>query len=217
MTITIADPRTAIPSSMKFTEAHFAVAVRLLSYSDITASLLPFLIHEAANDRPQALAAHALMVSQSIGDQVANGMHNAVVCTEDIPFLSNATLDNPAIMMSYLGRVMMDSLRASCAVWPQGVLDADFHTPLHSDVPTLLLSGENDPVTPASFGEQALKSYPRGRHLVFAGQGHGQLNSTCGARLIRAFIENLSVASLEECVTRVLPAPFMLNANGPAP
>jgi pimeloyl-ACP methyl ester carboxylesterase len=217
MTITIADPRTAIPSTMKFTEAHLSVAVRILSYSDITASLLPFLIHEAAHNRPQALAAQALMVAQSIGDQVANGMHNAVVCTEDVPFFNSAMLDNPAIKDSYLGRVMTDSLQASCAVWPQGVLDADFHAPLSSNVPTLLLSGENDPVTPASFGEQALKAYSRGKHLVFAGQGHGQLNSACGARLIRAFIETLSVASLEDCVPRVLPMPFMLNANGPAP
>jgi pimeloyl-ACP methyl ester carboxylesterase len=217
MTVSIPDPRTAISLSTEFTGAHLAVAVRLLSYSDITASLLPFLIHEAALGRPQPLAAQALMVANSIGEQVANGMHNAVVCTEDVPFFTDAALDNPAINESYLGRVMTDSLQASCAVWPQGVLDADFHAPLHSDVPTLLLSGENDPVTPASFGEQALKSYSHGRHLVFSGQGHGQLNSTCGARLIRTFIENLSVASLEECVTRVLPAPFMLNANGPAP
>ena len=217
ITITIPDPRTTTPSTMKFTEAHLAVAVRLLSYSDITASLLPFLIHEAANDRPQALAAQALMVAQSIDDQVASGMHNAVVCTEDVPFLTSAALENPAIKASYLGRVMTDSLQASCSVWPQGVLDADFHAPLHSDVPTLLLSGENDPVTPASFGEQALKSYSRGRHLVFAGQGHGQLTSSCGVRLIRGFIESLSVTSLEDCVQRVLPAPFMLNANGPAP
>jgi pimeloyl-ACP methyl ester carboxylesterase len=215
--ISIPDPRTAIATAVSFTEMHLAVAVRLLSYSDDTASLLPFLIHEAAQGRPQMMAAQALMVARSIGDQVANGMHNAVVCTEDVPFISDAALSDPAIGHSYLGRVITDSLQASCAVWPQGILDSDFHSPLHSDVPTLLLSGENDPVTPSSFGEVALKAYSRGKHLVFAGQGHGQLNSLCGTKLIKGFIESLSVESLTGCVSRVLPTPFMLNANGPAP
>jgi alpha-beta hydrolase superfamily lysophospholipase len=148
---------------------------------------------------------------------VANGMHNAVVCTEDVPFISKTALADPAIAQSYLGGILTDALQAGCEVWPQGALDADFHAPLRSDVPTLLLSGENDPVTPASFGEQALKSYAHGKHLVFAGQGHGQLNSLCGMQLISRFIESLSVEQLVECVARVAPAPFMLDANGPAP
>jgi pimeloyl-ACP methyl ester carboxylesterase len=175
------------------------------------------LIHEAANGRPQALAAQALMVARNIGDQVANGMHNAVVCTEDVPFISKAALADPAIALSYLGSILTDALQASCAVWPQGTMDADFHAPLRSEVPTLLLSGENDPVTPASFGAQALKSYSRGTHLVFPGQGHGQLNSLCGTQLISRYIEKLSIDKIADCVARVVPAPFMLDANGPAP
>jgi len=216
--ISIPDPRTSVPTPLEFGEAHMAVALRLLSYSDDTASLLPFLIHEAAHDRPQVMAAQALMVARRVGDQMANGMHNAVVCTEDVPFMRKEALADPAITQSYLGNIFIEALQASCAVWPQGVIDPDFHSPLRSDVPTLLLSGENDPVTPASFGVQALKSFTHGRHLVFTGQGHGQLNSQCGMSLITRFVERMSVDQLDtECIARVLPTPFMLDANGPAP
>jgi pimeloyl-ACP methyl ester carboxylesterase len=216
--VSLPDPRTAIVSSMEFGGAHLAVAVRLLSYSDDTAALLPFLIHEAAHDRPQPLAAQALMVARRIGDQMANGMHNAVVCTEDVPFIGEENLRDPAIANSYLGSVFTEALRVSCSVWPAGVIDKDFHAKLQSDIPALLLSGENDPVTPVAFGELALQSFPHGRHVVFSGQGHGQLSSYCGISLITLFVERLSLNKTDtECVTHVHAAPFMLDANGPAP
>jgi pimeloyl-ACP methyl ester carboxylesterase len=216
--IVVPDPRTAANTAIDFEYMHLAVALRLHSYSDETAALLPLLIHEAAQGRPEALAAQALLVSRSLSEQLANGMHNAVVCTEDAPFFSADALGNSAMDASYLRRVFIESLQATCSVWPRGALDDDFHAPLRSDVPTLILSGENDPVTPATYGEQAVKGFARGRHLIFPGQGHGQLGSTCGASLIRRFVESGSSQDLDvKCVSRVAPAPFFIDANGPAP
>lgn len=218
MTVSIPDPRTAKLTSLDFTAAHLAVALRLLSYSDDTASLLPFLIDQAAQRRPHAVAAQALLVSRNLKDQMAMGMQYAVICTEDVPFISAAAKADPAIAASYIGRVLLDTLETTCEQWPRGELDADFHAPLSSEAPTLLLSGDNDPVTPASFGEQASQQYSRGKHVVFAGQGHGQLTSRCGVSLVRRFIASGSVENLDtSCVAQVLPAPFMLDANGPAP
>lgn len=216
--ITIPDPRTAVSTPLKFEYMHLAIALRLHSYSDDTAALLPFLIHEAAAGRPEKMAAQALLVSRSLGEQMANGMHNAVVCTEDVPFISPQALNSPEINSSYLGRVFVESLQAMCSVWPKGEIDADFHAPLQSNVPVLILSGENDPVTPASYGDQAVKGFARGRHLVFPGQGHGQLMSACGASLIRRFVESGSALDLAaDCLARVAPAPFFIDANGPTP
>ncbi len=42
-----------------------------------------------------------------------------------------------------------------CRVWPRGPVDADLHAPLHSDVPALLLSGSDDPVTPPDYAHEA--------------------------------------------------------------
>ena len=216
--VSIPDPRTAKITPLDFTAMHMAAALRLLSYSDDTASLLPFLIHEAAHQRPQTMAAQALLVSRNLRDQMAMGMQNAVICTEDVPFIADAAQADPAIAASYLGKVFLEVLRANCEVWPRGVIDADFHAPLKSSVPTLLLSGDNDPVTPSSFGEQAAQGYSQGKHIVFAGQGHGQLASRCGVSLIRRFIESGTTANLDtSCVAQVVSAPFIVDANGPTP
>jgi pimeloyl-ACP methyl ester carboxylesterase len=218
VSISVADPTTATEKQVDFSAMHLAVALRLHSYSDDTASLLPFLIHEAAQGRPQALAAQTLLVSRDLNEQLANGMHNAVVCTEDVPFITTEDLNDPEIERSYLRRTFVETLQAMCSVWPKGVIDPDFHTPLTSDVPALLLSGENDPVTPASYGERAAHGFKHSKHLIVPGQGHGQLNNPCLSRVISHFIEQTSSDSLDtRCVAKQAAAPFMLNATSPGP
>ena len=216
--ITLPDPRTAAVRTLDFAYLHLAVALRLHSYSDSTASLLPFLIHEASEGRPQVLAAQALLVTRDINEQLANGMHNAVVCTEDVPFITVAALQDPAIDRSYLRRYFVETLQAMCSVWPSGVIDADFHAPLQSATPGLLLSGANDPVTPLHYGERAARGFVKAKHLVVPGQGHGQLQNACIARVMTRFVETGSSDSLDtSCVAKQGAAPFMLTAITPGP
>lgn len=216
--VALLDPRTGEHTSMPFGSAQLIVAIRLLSYSDDTASLLPYLISEASQGRLAPMAAQAAMVANRLTDQLANGMHNAVLCTEDTPFYTREALADAAIDRAYMGRAFVDNLSAGCEAWPRGLIDHDFHAPLKSDVPTLLLSGENDPVTPARFGELAANAYANGKHVVFKGQGHGQLGSRCGVSLLTRFIQSASATGLDtECVERVMPTPFMLNASSPSP
>ena len=82
----------------------------------------------------------------------------------------------------------------------------------------LFRSGGNDPVTPAAYGERAIKLYPQGRHLIVAGQGHGQLATGCMPRILTKFVAEASSASIEtDCLDQVTAAPFMLSASAPAP
>lgn len=218
ITITVVDPTTAQPKPLEFSTMHLAAALRLHSYSDDTASLLPYLIHEAAQGRPEALAAQALLVARDLNEQLANGMHNAVVCTEDVPFFTPEALHDSAIEKSYLTRLFVDTLLALCSVWPRGTIDSDFHATLASQSPALLLSGENDPVTPAAYGARALQDFRKGKHLIVPGQGHGQLNNPCVARIMTRFIELAANESLDiKCVAMQAAAPFMLNAMSPGP
>lgn len=218
VSLTVPDPTTGTATRVEFGPLHLAIAVRLHSYSDDTASLLPFLIHEAAQGRAQALAAQAMLVSEDLTEQMANGMHNAVVCTEDVPFFSKALVEDPAIDRSYLGRMFVETLQAMCSVWPKGVLDADFHKPYSSATPALLLSGENDPVTPASYGDRAVKNFSHGKHFIVSGQGHGQLKSPCVSRMISRFIAAGTTNGLDAtCIAKQAAAPFMLNATTAGP
>ncbi len=217
--VDLADPVKATPSAMRFTAGHFALAVRMLSYSDRTASLLPLLVDEAegrGNFAP--LAAQAEMVRGELEQSLAYGMHNSVVCTEDLPFLDADSVDRDALRASYLGETMLDGLEAMCSVWPRGVMDPDLKQPLDSPVPALLLSGSLDPVTPPAYAVAAAAGFRDSLHVVFEGKGHVQLGLACAERLVRRFLAAGTAQGLDAaCADEVEPAPFFLSFNGGAP
>lgn len=219
VTVRLTDPVSGETSEVEFTDGHLSLAVRLLSYSAPTAGLLPLLIHEAhsrGNFAP--LAAQAEMVGDMLGESIAYGMHNAVVCTEDLPFVDAGAIDREALRQSYLGEQMLEGLEAMCAVWPRGVLDADLREPLASDVPALLLSGSLDPVTPPAYGTAAAAGFRDHLHVIFEGQGHLQLGLPCAQRLLRRFLEAGTASGLDAaCAQEVKPVPFFLGFNGGAP
>ena len=218
LALTLPDPRIAEPVETIFGEAELDAAVRLLSYTTHTASLLPLLLDRAAAGDVAPLAAQSLMVARELGDTVSEGMHNAVVCTEDVPWFELDDADRAALDATYLGTSQVDGLVAICDVWPRGVLDENFKTPVSSDRPVLLLSGENDPVTPARNGEHALATLPQGRHLVAPGQGHGIAPLGCVPTLLAQFIEAASAETLDAaCIDRLRAAPFFTSFNGPPP
>ena len=216
--VSLPDPVTGEIGRVEVTRNHLVTTTRMLSYSARTASLLPLLIHEAAtlgNYGP--LAAQALMAGEDLEHMIAMGMHNSVVCSEDAPRFAGA-VDRSALEKTYIGPVMLDGMTAICAVWPHGAVDADFHEPLHSTVPALLLSGEFDPATPPDYGAAAAAGFEHHLHIVIPGQGHGQTGLPCVQRLLRDFVESADVRKLDTaCVGDIRPAPFFLSFSGSAP
>ncbi|MDY6949390.1 MAG: alpha/beta fold hydrolase, partial [Pseudomonadota bacterium] len=218
LALAIPDPLSAEPTQTQLGTAELSAAVRLLSYSDETVSTLPLLIHEAEAGQPQALAAQYLMIKRSLDAQIANGMHFAVVCSEDAPRWHESPVSQPALARTYIGATFMTAMRTICEQWPRGPVDAEFSKPLSSAIPTLVLSGGNDPVTPARYGEQILPGLSHSRHLVLDGQGHGQLAVGCMPRVLAEFIAAGDAGSINyACLDAVAPAPFMLSRSAPAP
>ena len=204
---------------LTFTDTHLAVTLRLLSYSAFTAALMPSMLEDALSDQQFApLARQAQLQSGTVSDSLATGMHNSIVCTEDVPFLIDDQTDRAALSNTYLGTELLDALLINCSVWPQGMRDDNFKEAVVSDVPALLLSGGADPVTPPAYGEQAARGLSQSRHLINADQGHMQAPHGCMPRLIARFIDTPEPASLDAgCLDRQYVPPFFVDANGPTP
>jgi pimeloyl-ACP methyl ester carboxylesterase len=138
------------------------------------------------------------------------------VCSEDIPFVG--AVDRARLAATYMGTEMLDSLQRVCASWPRGPVDADFREPLSTAVPVLLLSGADDPVTPPSYGEAALRGLTDARHVVLADAGHGQLGAPCMDRVLRDFIDTAQPSKLDlKCLDKRSTAPFFTSLAGPPP
>jgi pimeloyl-ACP methyl ester carboxylesterase len=213
------DPINGTVLRQPFRMAHLQAAVRLLSYSPDRAALLPLLLEEGAHKHDLApLAAQARMVSDRISEALSYGMHNSVVCSEDAPFFATSAVDRRALEATYLGTAQLDGLIEICSVWPRGPVDPDFHEPLASEVPVLLLSGTADPVTPPEYAERARVALKRALHLTLVGQGHGQLGVGCMPKVIAAFYSAGTSTGLDtSCVRNTAPPPFFISFTGPPP
>jgi pimeloyl-ACP methyl ester carboxylesterase len=211
-------PVTAQREIVDFSDDHLAAAVRLLLYSPRTVALLPLVISEAANGNFMPLAAQFHMVVTELSDALNLGMHNAVMCTEDAPFIDWEAVDQDAINASYMGPVQLEAIRDMCSVWPQGTLDDDLREPLATDIPVLLLSGGADPITPAYFAELAATAMRNYWHIIGDNQGHGLAAIGCMPRVIADFVE---AATLEDgaadCLDDAFVMPFFVDYSGPTP
>lgn len=216
--IEIPDPNSGRPEAIDFGIGEFAAAVRLLAYSPSTISLLPLMIDEAGKGNFVPLGGQFMMTMVAMMDSLSLGMHNAVMCAEDVPFLDDASIDHDAIAASYMGSFQLDALNAICSVWPRGPIDEGFKSLLKTDLPVLLLSGDADPITPPRYAEMAAADLTNSTHLVGKYQGHGQIAVGCMPQIVAGFIDTADPASIDaECMERSFVMPFFLDFSGPNP
>lgn len=213
--ITVTDPTRGTDVELRLSGETLAVAIRFLSYSSETQALLPLLLHEAlSSGHLERLATQAMLVVTGMSEAIARGMELSVMCAEDYPFLDLQADYSDTV----IGNLMLEGIQAQCAVWIAGTVPSDFHQPVQSDLPVLLLSGERDPVTPPHYAAQAAETYPNHLNLVARGQSHSVLRNVCLQEVTTEFIEQGSVEGLDiECVDSIRSAPFFTSLLGPEP
>ncbi len=219
--VEVADPFTGQDRKLSFDAADLGAVVRLSSYSPEQSALLPLALDEAqAKDNFAPLASLMLQVTHPLENLIAVGMHNTVVCSEDVPDYGIRPEDRDRLALTYLGTAQLDALESICALWPRGPVDADFHQPLNSAHPVLLLSGSNDPVTPPAYAADAARGLRNSLQVVVEGMGHGQITAPCAARLLSRFIELGSTQGLDPeiaCLKQAVPTPFLTSFAGAPP
>jgi pimeloyl-ACP methyl ester carboxylesterase len=205
------DALTGVEKNGELSYGHLAAVVRLYAYAPMAAAMLPLTLHEAAQGRAELLMAQAEMLMGQLSDQIMHGMQLSVLCSEDAPQLRADSADANSV----LGTEFVDFTLAQCAVWPKAAVPENFHAPLRSEVPVLLLSGEFDPVTPPRYGETVLPGLSQARHLVLRGQGHNVIGVGCTPKLAARFIDTRDPAGLDvACLERLAPPPPFAGFQG---
>ena len=212
--VTVAGPRKGEPMEVPLSADTLSAVVRLFSYGRDSASLLPLVLDEARQGRPEMLASQAAILLDAMAEGIYHGMQLSVSCSEDMPRLQA----DPDDAQRLLGEALTHFMRLQCAQWPSKPIDADFFEPVRVNVPTLLLSGEWDPVTPPSYGETVAADLPNARHFVLPGQGHIVMRAGCMPELIEEFVSAASSDQLEaECLDSLGPPAIFLSTTGTAP
>ncbi|WHZ19928.1 MAG: alpha/beta fold hydrolase [Rhodanobacteraceae bacterium] len=212
--VSFRDPRTNEPVTRNVTGDTLAGLVHLFAYNAEASALLPLDVAQAAKGNYAPLLGQTQIGEGDLSGNMNGGMQLSVMCSEDAPFLT----PRPEDAGTLLGTQAIERIQAACSVWPRGEVPKDFHQPFKSSIPTLILSGERDPVTPPRFAEEVLKGLSNGRVLELKGMGHGELTIGCMPKVVTQFVDKLDPKQLDAgCLKRIGPIPAFVNFNGAAP
>jgi pimeloyl-ACP methyl ester carboxylesterase len=189
-----------------------AEAVRYMLYQPSSANRLPLYLHVASQGNFTPLAEAAIFFRQNIVASGGNGLYLSITCAEDLPWIKGGEgqADN-----TFLGDYRLRQQREACSVWPRSEIPKDYSAPTRSNVPTLILTGEWDPVTPPVYGETAARYLPNSLQIVVPSGGHGfaGLNGIgCLDGLLAEFIDRDSTRGLDtSCVKSIRRSGFALK------
>ncbi|MCB0164061.1 MAG: alpha/beta fold hydrolase [Anaerolineae bacterium] len=154
----------------------------------------------------------AIMPLFIFDDTISDGMYFSVICAEDADFDPEAT--PLAGLRPQIAANAVEDLKNTyidmCAIWQVDPLPSIVDDPVVSDIPTLLLSGQFDPITPPENAAAAAATLPNSFNYVDAVGSHGAFGSDpCANQIVEAFLNQPTVPPNADCLTQVQPGNFV--------
>jgi len=166
---------------------------------------LPKLLCAAHKGDFRPFVRSALQQNMGLRKSLALGMLMSVTTAEDV---ARIHIDDviPLTQNTFMGDARVREQMAAAELWPKSELPEQFGDPVHSDVPTLILSGQLDPVTPPKWGELVQLNFPHSRHVIVP-TAH-DIGGACVDQIRKQFLESAKPENLNlDCVSEmILPA-----------
>ena len=211
--VAITDPKTGRKYNAVVDGDTFSSILFQLMYPSELLGALPKMIYDARDGRftlPSEVWPLLLF-----DRTMATGMYFSVMCAEDGNFrLEDARLGDLPPQIAAPEGVQLQSFLDVCQGWPAPLLPPASVAPVVSDVPTLLLSGRFDPITPPSYAQTAASSLPQSYAYTFPWGGHGAFSSNaCATQLVQAFLADPTTAPDASCLDGEAAPTFVTPAQ----
>jgi pimeloyl-ACP methyl ester carboxylesterase len=143
---------------------------------------------------------------------MSEGMYNSVICSEEAGFDADA-IDVDGVR-SYFADGVGEELQGvldSCARWDVVTLPEMANAPVESEIPTLLLSGQYDPITPPQFAETAHETLSNSYNYVLPNGGHGVafLVDACMDEIVDDFLRDPTSEPSSFCLQDVAAVRYL--------
>ncbi|PAJ74450.1 alpha/beta hydrolase [Pseudoalteromonas sp. NBT06-2] len=212
--LNIPHPRSGNNTNILISKGKLISHLQFKLYSVSGRSLVPLIIHQAylGNYLPVA----GLISESETGVNMNLGLTFNILCNEDFSKITSDMLKLDA-HNNFAGKFSNSIFKQACSLWPKYQVKDDFYQSVTANIPTLILSGGLDPVTPPSNGEYTRKTLPNSHHIIVDNVSHGVATSTCAALIINEFLTSLAPKKLDEsCLENVPKESFMTSLNGGA-
>lgn len=179
-----------------------------LLYDSRLRYLLPQQIYDASQGDYTAFerARHALLRLATV---LSRGMNFSVLCHEELAFSSRAAFEaelahHPRIAQMYTDSILGGQAYRVCEEWGAGRADPSANQPVFSEIPTLLMTGEFDPITPPDWGRRAAATLSKAYFFEYPGVGHGASGvEGCPRRMLTAFLQDPDAAPDGACLAEM--------------
>jgi pimeloyl-ACP methyl ester carboxylesterase len=176
-----------------------------LLYDSTLRYLLPAQIYAASQGDYTAFDLARLSLLR-LARYSSRGMMFSVQCNEELTFSSledfKAELTQyPELVEMYADSILGDIIYRACDFWGAGQAAPEANQPVFSEVPTLLMSGEFDPITPPSWGKHAAQTLDNAYAYEYPGIGHGaSVAHDCPRSMMIAFLDDPNQPPDDRCI-----------------
>ena len=152
----------------------------------------------------------AILVGADLAEMefFSHGMYYSVQCGEEVHFtmpqeLAVACQPYPELQSFCYDLSDPDKgICAQCDIWGAKEADPIENEPVTSDIPTLVLAGEYDPITPPAWGQIAAETLSNSFYFEFSGVGHcpSLSGEECPLSIALAFLDDPTKEPNGSCV-----------------
>jgi pimeloyl-ACP methyl ester carboxylesterase len=197
-----------------------AMVFQFLYATEIIPSL-PQIIYDASQGSFTVLTQLiGALIAQSTA--LSRGQQLSVLCHDEIPFDSPQELEAALAQYPEMAPSLDDSILGRmgfrlCPEWGAGQAGPELEQPVTSDVPTLVMSGQYDPITPPAWGQRAAETLTNGYFFEYPGVGHGASTvEGCPQQMMVAFLQDPTRAPDSACVAAMEAPRFSVPTEGTA-
>lgn len=196
-----------------FSGNDFRDSVFQLLYATEFLPLLPTVIDEAGKGN---LDPFGVVMPLIIFDRtMSTGMYMSVICAEDADYsMAEVDVEGVRDILADTADTDAQGMLDTCQMWDVPELGASVDAPVRSDIPTLLYSGQFDPITPPAFAERVAETLPNSTNVVFPNTGHGAFGSEdCAMTIARDFLDNPEGTPNTSCVNSLGGPEFLGDSD----
>ncbi len=148
-------------------------------------------------------------------DSVSYGMYYSVLCAEDADFTtSDVDLSGLPDQLKAYEEGSAEYMLEACRLWNVETLGPAVDEPVQSSVPTLLLTGHFDPITPPEYARLAAQSLSNSYLYEFPAGGHGELTSNdCADNIMLQFLDDPTQEPDAACLQQESGPEFLTHAT----
>lgn len=191
--------------AIALSEGRVAEWFRSLLYRPSGAARLPWLIDQASKGDWTPIVKGILDDGKNADSDLSLGLLLSITCSDDVPFVCEQDVA-AATQNTFLGDWRLRQQQSACKAWPHSVAPAGYREPIHTDVPTMFVSGDSDGGTPLWFTEHAASGFRSKVQVVMSNRGHTEW-APCVETLYRRFLNQGSVEGLNASACSNLSRP----------